>query len=499
VYVVRQFFRSKEQPRPAVGNRPPWLRLVGLVVLFAFGCSAVSCVSEGKYNRQKAATADEHAKLLAEHARAVAAEHEVAELRAQIVRDSQLLRANTQSTENLSATMAKQATYIHAMETAIQNQTSVTYAALGKVIPVKMPAGFDTQLALAERRATLLAGRKHPSRSKVSNAINLVARLALQLPPWADQEYRPRFNALRWSLASEYLLAEKGSSQQTPAKLDDSAQNILSQLESVPNPAKGGINAPTLGMLSDHLKSEARRLESSSSHLRYDNARAKALACLRGSKQYPAAALDGLQPWLTDKRYGQEATILANRIRPLVAEHQAGEIMKSLARAGLYLSGSPRAVVTGGAYSQLESLKISLASHGLASDQVVDADLAKCKTKLKHLAARQRAKRAEISRAYQAWAMKQIRFCVHRYKADKAKGWYNWQFKDIMHAAISRLLPIRQGDLTVAVQQEYTQAFTKIWSKLNGRADQTQIAEEEAIVRQLSPLDVWDRKHKNEH
>ncbi len=68
-----------------------------------------------------------------------------------------------------------------------------------------------------------------------------------------------------------------------------------------------------------------------------------------------------------------------------------------------------------------------------------------------------------------------------------------------MHAAISRLLPIRQGDLTVAVQQEYTQAFTKIWSKLNGRADQTQIAEEEAIVRQLSPLDVWDRKHKNEH
>lgn len=101
-----------------------------------------------------------------------------------------------------------------------------------------------------------------------------------------------------------------------------------------------------------------------------------------------------------------------------------------------------------------------------------------------------------MSRNYQAWAMKQITACARRYKIDDSAGWDTRQYKDIMHAAIERLLPIQQGNLTIAVQNEYSHEFTQVWNKLDGRDDQTQIAREEAIVRQLTPLDVWQMEHK---
>ncbi len=344
---------------------------------------------------------------------------------------AQIRLVSSNTSKAMNTRQLAQAKALNHLEAVQQQQTAVIYAALGKVIPVKMPVEFDAQLSDAEKAATRLAMHEHPDRVKVKNAISAVATLVRQLPPWAEQNYLPRFNALRWALAAEYLLATSGKENgQTATEASDAAQNLVNQLNSVPNAPKRGITLATLDRLSDQIRSAARAMESRTRLLVYRDARNAALACLAGGAGSPSAALDGLQPWLKDKKRGAQAEFLANKIRPLVAERQAKEIMKELRRASPQLNGSLLAVAAGGAYNQLAGLKISMASLGLASDPVVEADLAKCKAALRQIAAQQAAKRARISRAYQAWAMERIDACEESYKV--ANGSH---FKAILGAA----------------------------------------------------------------
>ena len=406
--------------------------------------------------------------------------------------NARIIRENQQ----LSRQVAIQGKELNHLRTALQQPTAVTYAALGKVIPVKMPAEFDVDLSAAEQAATKLARQGSPDLVEVKRNIHTVALLVRQLPPWAEQDYLPRFNALRWALSTEYLLAASGAGQnQTATEVSDNAENLIHQMNSIPNPTKLGITAATLDKLFKHLKGAARRLQSRAAELVYHSARAEALACLNNPKLDPSVAIASLQPWLNNKECGLEATLLADKLYHLVAERQAGNIMKQFNRAAKRLDGSLLTVALGNAYNGLAALKISLAARGLPADPVVEADLAKCKADLREIAQRQAAKRAKIRRYYQYWAMEQIKKCQVRYKADKKVGWNHWQYKDIMHAAINYLLPIRQGALTVAVQQEYNQEFSLVWGKLKGRDDQTYVAEQEAVVRQISPMDVWKKEY----
>jgi hypothetical protein len=427
----------------------------------------------------------------------------------------QQAKAESRETKAIQAEFAAQNKSLDAITIALKQQTSVTYAALGKVIPVKMPREFDAQLSSAERAATRLAKREHPDLAEVKHAIGAVAALALRLPPWAEQDYLPRLNALRWALATEYLLAmPHRQGNQTAAQVIDTAQDLIKQMDSMPNPAKHGIAATTLGTLANYLREEARDLQARGNVLIYESAKANALACLAGTKNNPSLALEGLQPWLKTKRWGREATVLANKIRLLVADRHAKEITQELGRADPRLVGSLAAVATSGAYDQLAGIKISLVSRGLEPDPLFESYLARCKAKLRRIAAQQAVKQAAISRAYQAWAMKQIVACRSEFRAASASAkkdprnnhiwvkyrpgawpWYNRQYKQILHAAAKYLLPIRRGDLTAAVQHAYSDEFNAIWEKLAGREDQTQLAEDEAVVRQLSPMDVWNKEH----
>jgi hypothetical protein len=75
-------------------------------------------------------------------------------------------------------------------------------------------------------------------------------------------------------------------------------------------------------------------------------------------------------------------------------------------------------------------------------------------------------------------------------------GWHDWQYKDVMKAATKYLLPIHRSFLAAAVENEYGHEFQKIWAKLKGREDQTQLAKNEATVRQVTPTEVWKKERK---
>ena len=404
----------------------------------------------------------------------------------------------------LSARLAKQDELVSQIRTGLQQQTAVTYAALGKVIPAKMPTEFNRKLAAAERAATDLSAQQPPALAEVNRNIHVVALLVRQLPPWARTDYLPRFNALRWALATEYLLAVSGARQdETAAEISDSAENLIHQMNSVPNPTKRGVTAATLSMLFADLKAEARVLQSRATELIYRSARAGALACLENPKLSPSVALENLRPWKKSREHGHDASLLARKLYILVAERQAGEIMKRFHRVEGRLNGRLLAVALGNAYNNLAALEISLAARGLHAGPVVEAGLEEYVTRLRKIARHEAAKRTRMELAYQAWALKQIRryrraqedfdnqrhwYKLHKYIADK-------YYKEVRDAMVDDLLPIRSGLLRRGVASLFSKAWAEGWKTLSGREDQTYVAEQAAVVRQLSPLDVWKKEH----
>jgi hypothetical protein len=356
-----------------------------------------------------------------------------------------------------------------------------------------------------ELAATKLSGQRVPDIAEVNRNIHVVALLIRQLPPWARIDYLPRFNALRWALATEYLLAESGARQnQTAAEISDNAENLIHQINSVPNPTKRGITATTLDRLFKHLKAEARRLQSRAVTLMYREARKRASACLSNPKLDPSVALEGLQPWLKSKNHGREATLLANKLYSLVAERQAGEIMKQFHLAGTQLSGSLLTVAVSTAYNQLAALKISLIARGLLANTVIDADLRECKANLQKITLQQVQKQRKILRAYQVWALRLIkRYAKAQKDFDNQKHWYKLHqgiagkyYRKVRDAMVSDLLPIHSALLRRGVASLFNQEWVEGWQTLSGREDQTYIAKQSTIVRQLSPQDVWNKEQE---
>lgn len=413
--------------------------------------------------------------------------------------DAALQQQQAAAQTAIDGKLSVQAYEISHLAAVQRHQTIVLYDALGKVIPVKMPKAFTSELTGAEHDATFLAIHAHLDRKRLDGAIAVVARLGRQLPPWAEQTYLPRFNALRWALKAEYLLARPTlETNPTAAGLSNAADELVNWRNAMPAPANGGVDATTLGTLAGRLKTKSRQFDTRATILAYHEARRNALACLNGASKNAAVALANLQPWLKDKNFGNDAEKLTNELLPLVYERQAGEIVKQLKRALPQLTKILGEQATVGADGRLADLQVSLAERGLAPDTVIESDLAVCTRKIKQFYAAQAAREAKMVRAYQEWALQEIKACASVYSNAQAQAdgdWHNTQFKAVMFAAINHLLPIRRGDLTAAVAAEYSYEFNVVWTKLKGRKDQAQIAKEEAIVPQRSPSDIWQQEH----
>ena len=103
-------------------------------------------------------------------------------------------------------------------------------------------------------------------------------------------------------------------------------------------------------------------------------------------------------------------------------------------------------------------------------------------------------RQAEAMRKYQRWALEGIKafetaFEAIKKKADEEGSWWRrdnggWidYYKEVQDAMIKHLLPINVALLDLPVQERYLQAFQTGWKKLDGRENQTSVAEASAIT-----------------
>jgi hypothetical protein len=61
-------------------------------------------------------------------------------------------------------------------------------------------------------------------------------------------------------------------------------------------------------------------------------------------------------------------------------------------------------------------------------------------------------------------------------------GWVETSYQEVREAMLSYLLPIDLMLLDLPVQERYQKAFQNGWKKLDGRQEQTEVAEQTAVI-----------------
>ena len=97
-------------------------------------------------------------------------------------------------------------------------------------------------------------------------------------------------------------------------------------------------------------------------------------------------------------------------------------------------------------------------------------------------------------RSYQRWALVNIKAFEAAFQAtsDKAAeaasilrnddgGWSDY-YQEVRQAMVAHLLPINLALLDLPVQKRYQRAFQTGWNKLDGREDQTAVAQASALA-----------------
>ncbi len=417
--------------------------------------------------------------------------------------------SNDQAARKISGQLAAQSAAIEKLEVALQQQTAVTYAALGKVIPVTMPATFNQQLAVAEQAATQLSQQKHPDMAEVQKNIRLVASLARQLPPWAEQDYLPRLNSLRWLVASEDLLAHIQVGPTTAASRAESWAAGLVRLQlAEPAASAAGISTATLNATANLLAARATDLRAVASQQAYHDDASFARACVRNkNKKEALSAIQRLEPWTAVPTDGHASKAQQSRaddakrrirkLRPLAGEWAARRLLARLTQTTA-LRGYPHAVQAAAVshvFSEITAIQVGLALRGIPQDAVVAKCESKCRRELASIARRESARLAAAGRNYQEWALKRIARCSRVY--DQNHHIFSGSYKLALFAAAKDLLPIEQRYLVPSVQSEYSTVYNKVWTFLAGREDQLQLAKDGVTTKRLSPSEVWAIDHKD--
>ncbi len=398
---------------------------------------------------------------------------------------------------------------VQSIEITLQQQTAVIYAALGKVIPVKMPHAFDAELSHAEDISVKLAV-PHPGKEATLGLAEEVSKLSAELPPWAERDYLPRFNDLRWLTASDRLLAKTDTTATMTLKTAEAWSSYLSRLSRVEPQA--GANQPsqaTLDATSRLLARRAMSLDAWANNRAFKDAELAATDCLSKSEARSAAfEINKLSLWVTDKSgpnpANKTAQVRSNRarglireLRPLAASWEASRLEKrlvKLAPQNTAASLSVRAAGISQIFSEITAVQMGLALRGIPIPEAVAECEAQCKAALSKIAKQESTVKGKIERAYQVWALRRIEASAKVY-ADNAKL-IGGSYKAMLNSAVRELLPIEQRYLRPAVESEYTMVYNEIWSELEGRQDQLQLAKDQVGIKRVSPSDVW-RKEKN--
>jgi hypothetical protein len=418
--------------------------------------------------------------------------------------ESRLLQDEQQAKEQMSNTM-----------NAVQQNTAVLHRAIGKKLAVELPLSLTNQLAALEVR---IADEKFwPKDSTNMDAMFAELRgLIRQIPPWAEEDYLPRLNALRWEVQSLEVIQANATTK--GEALDVAAEAYANQLAIQPDGGAANIAA----VLAIRQKDAITRFGA----FRRDSAISAA------KEQIGLAEMtDGLGVWQHLVEWTNDPTVLGLRqqLHSRLIDDGIASFIKSsqdnlhklivVTNFGLRQAGYARLL------DSVNEQRLNV----LQQPDTSQNSRSRLEDFYKTLETQVKEEGDKQNLGYQRWALRQIQRFNEAYEAIKAKrvterkeladkshgksifsteaavgvvgavpvlwvGYYAateaiayekipLNYKAVAGAMETFLLPISSGYLDPAVSRLYNNAFDSGWKELeNAKPLQSGVAEQESVI-----------------
>ena len=393
--------------------------------------------------------------------------------------ESRLVQDEQQANEKLGTMM-----------NTVQQNTAVMHRALGKVMPVELPESLTNQLAALEAR--IADEKAWPKDSTNTDAMVAELReLIRQIPPWAEEDWLPRMNKLRWAVQSFQVLQANGKADGDV--LETAADTYANQLSIQPDGASTNI----IAILTSRKQDATARFAS----FRRESAIKEA------KKQLGLTVMtDGsdvwqqLSEWTNDPTGDEQVIELRRQLHARLLRDETGKFIASVDAGLANATNEPSLTIRQIYFGKLLDSTVSQRQILLESPDA-DASLSRGLTDVasrieKAIVADGKSQEVEQgikSRDYQRWALAQIKkFNDTMIRAEGTRvpsGIYDSNdYTGIRNAMVKNLVPISVGFLDPAVSRIYYEAFDRGWKKLENQKDlQTDVAKQEAVIEKQRP------------
>jgi hypothetical protein len=350
--------------------------------------------------------------------------------------ESRLVQGEQQANEKMGATM-----------NMVQQNTAVLHRAIGNKLAVELPESVTNELAALEAR--IADTNSWPQDSTNADAMIAELRdLVRQIPPWAEEDYLPRLNAVRWGASALTLVAK--AQTVTDDALEDFLDDVDAAIQAKPDGASELV---------------AKRLTEIQSNPDFQE-RVQKL-----QQDFQARVLsDDTSKFIASVDAGLVRT--TNEPSLTVRQISFGKLLDSVISQRQILLENTNADA---------SLPGSLTALAARIEKAMEADVKS-----------QEADQEKKSRDYQRWALSQIAKFNSDVDVD-LKGVSGIihdspDYPEIKNDMVKYLVPISVGLLDPAVSRLYNQAFERGWHILENRKDlQTEVAKQEAVVQKHKP------------
>jgi hypothetical protein len=348
--------------------------------------------------------------------------------------ESRLVQDEQQANEKLGATM-----------NMVQQDTAVMHRALGKVIPVELPESLTNQLAALEMR--IADENSWPKDSTNADAMIAELRdLVRQIPPWAEEDYLPRLNAVRWGASALTLVAK--AQTVTDDALEDFLDDVDAAIQAKPDGASELVAKRLTEIQSNpDFQERVQKLQ--------QDIQARVLS--DDTSKFIASVDAGLV------RTTNEPSLTVRQI-------SFGKLLDSVISQRQILLENTNADA---------SLPGSLTALAARIEMAMETDVKS-----------QEAEQEKKSRDYQHWALTQIQRFNNDMNSAEGKGmiYDSPDYTRIKNDMVIYLLPISVEFLDPAVSRLYYEAFDMGWKKLKNQKNlQTEVAKQEAVIQKQKP------------
>jgi hypothetical protein len=329
------------------------------------------------------------------------------------------------------------------------NMNAILWDRLGKSVKIELSPGFEADLKAVEASAVDPKTMAMTAKAR-SDYRNKIEGLANVLPAWAEKEYLPRIEQLRWTVDALEVLAP--SVVPSPAVLDTMEDLMQSSAR------------PRSGYLLDALQSAQVRVAANVAADRKEALVDKAgKALLQKDLDLLSEIWVDMEPYVKDGK-DPKATAVRNRVRSAVVSLQAASQLNMLKEdLDRYNALANSRLKTAGLNQLLQSCMAQQLA--LSAEKDVPTDL---RDNLQQLTETVQsaidAMTANRMLKYQQWALEQIKSFNLEYRDAEDHSEYG----KIASAIIEHLNPINRGLLDTTIGLSFDQAMQKAWKKIEG-------------------------------